>query len=121
MSIQVQHYENNNPAQCYSRQYFYYSSLYCRYSSGYVRGSNVYLEKVCLFGETNEPKSVNCNSPLSTYFIKCPTFLRKKNSEHLSRAQTFLSQNLSQSPSNKVSVNPKPKNSMLQSSQVTIL
>lgn len=75
ISITVESYKNNKPAQWFNCQRFGYSSKYCGYAPRYVKCVGSHLTKDCLKTPKEDPKCTNCTGLHTAIYKQCPTLL----------------------------------------------
>ena len=89
MSIKVESYRSNSPAQCFSCQRFGHSSLHCGYAPRCVKCAGPHLAKECSKTKEAAPKCVNCEGDHTANYSKCPALLLEKNSRRPVRPNSF--------------------------------
>jgi len=77
MSVKVESYRANSPAQCFSCQRFGHSSLYCGYPPRCVKCAGSHLAKDCSKLREADPKCVNCEGTHTANYSKCPALLQE--------------------------------------------
>lgn len=78
MSIRVERYKNNGPAQCYNCQNFGHSSFHCGYQPRCVKCAGPHTAKDCTKTKDQEPKCTNCQANHTANYKQCPAYLKEK-------------------------------------------
>lgn len=89
MSIKIESYRSNTPAQCFACQRFGHSSLHCGYSPRCVKCAGPHLAKDCLKTKEEEPKCINCEGNHTANYSKCPALIQEKASRRPIRPNTI--------------------------------
>lgn len=88
MSVKVESYRSNSPAQCFSCQRFGHSSLHCGYAPRCVKCAGPHQAKECTKTKEMAPKCVNCEGDHTANYSKCPALIREKISRRPDRPNT---------------------------------
>jgi hypothetical protein len=88
ISIQVESYRSNKPAQCYACQRFGHSSRHCGYAPRCVKCAGPHLARDCAKTQEEDPKCVNCDGTHTANYTKCPALLKEKETRRPTRPNT---------------------------------
>lgn len=78
ISVKVEPYRSNNPAQCYNCQRFGHSSLHCGFPPRCLKCALDHPTKDCKKSLEVEPKCSNCLGSHTSNFKQCPVFIKTK-------------------------------------------
>jgi len=77
MSIKIERYKSNTPAQCYNCQQFGHSSLHCGASPRCVKCAGNHKAKDCTKSPEEKPKCTNCEGDHTANYKKCPAITQE--------------------------------------------
>jgi hypothetical protein len=78
MTVKVESYKSDNPAQCYACQRFGHSSLHCNQAPRCVKCAGPHQAKDCTKKMEEDPTCANCKGVHTANFKRCPTLLQLK-------------------------------------------
>lgn len=77
MTVKIERYKSNAPAQCYNCQQFGHSSLHCGASPRCVKCAGKHKAKDCTKPLEVKPKCTNCNGDHTANYKKCPAITQE--------------------------------------------
>ena len=77
MSIKIERYKSNTPAQCYNCQQFGHSSLHCGASPRCVKCAGNHKAKDCTKSPEEKPKCTNCEGGHTENYKNCPAIAQE--------------------------------------------
>jgi len=77
ISVKVERYKSNSPAQCFNCQRFGHSSSHCGFSPRCVKCAGPHQTKQCTKTPEEDPKCSNCGGDHTANYKKCPTILKE--------------------------------------------
>lgn len=89
MSVKVESYQSNSPAQCFACHRFGHFSLHCGYAPRCVKCTGPHLAKDCSKAKETDSKCTNCEG------VQCPALLREKTIRQPNRPNTYTPLNTS--------------------------
>ena len=93
VSVTVESYRSNKPAQCFACQRFGHSSMHCGFAPRCVKCAGPHLAKDCVKPKETDPKCANCNGIHTANYTKCPTIIEEKENRRPKRPNTSPPQN----------------------------